>query len=379
MNKNNRNLLLAALVFILFLGIAASAFFTYRSRPMTIGFSANLTGRNSEIGIAGRNGAELAIEEINTQGGIKGRKLKMKVVDDNYSEKQAKIVDSQLLSEGIFAIIGHLTSNTGLAVQDNYVSGKFLYLSPLVSTDTLSGKDDFFFRVISSNQKQGELIADYALNTDKISKFAIIYEDANSAYTEQLVNFSEALIVANGGTLTKKVSFRSDNTKDLKKTAADVLASNPQGVLIVASGIDVAVLSQNLKSVNPDIKLYTGPYATTPDLLTVGGKAVEGLVAVTIYSQEDFDGPLKSFTERYVNHFHKQPDFSAANAYISVKVMAKALMVTDSFTPSSLKEALLSITDYDGLKGEFGFDRFGDVSRSYCLIKVTDGHFRKVK
>lgn len=379
MSNDKKRPVIVGVFLILFFSVLTLAIFTFQTRPIVIGFSGNLTGRNSEVGVAARNGALMALDEINGEGGINGRKLEIKIVDDEFSDATAKKADAALLKSGVFAIIGHLTSNTGIAVKDNYTSGKYVYLSPLVSTDTLSGADDYFFRVIGSNKMQGELLAHYGVEVDAIKKFAIIYEDTNSAYTKQLVDFSEAQIIALGGEISKKAAFVSDKTKDLLFTANSVMSTNPEGVIIVSAGMDTAILSQNLRRINPHVKLYAGTYATTPDLFSLGGTAVEGLVAVTIYSEEDFNGPLKDFTVKYETRYNKKPDFSAANSYISVKALAKALKITKAFNPEALKKALLSADEYDGLVGPFKFDKYGDVSRSYCLIKVTNGQFKKVK
>lgn len=379
MEKRARNPILLGLFLVLFFSILAMAFYTYKTRPIFIGFSGNLSGRNSEIGVDARNGAFLAVNEVNDDGGINGRTLFMQVADDAFSNDGAAKADAQLLKNGCLAIIGHLTSNTGMAVKDNYRSGEYLYLSPLISTDTLTGADDYFFRVVGSNRYQGELLADYAINIDKIKRIAIVYEDTNSSYTKQLVDFSAQYILEKGGSIVKSVSFVSNNSKDLQTTARDIMSSAPQGVIIVSSGMDTAILCQNLKRLDSTVRLYAGTYATTADLFSLGGPAVEGLAAVTIYSTEDFDGPLKSFTQKYTATYNKQPDFAAANAYIAVKTIAKAMKSADDFTPDGLKKALLAEKNYDGLNATFSFDEFGDVSRPYCLIKVVNGQFRKVR
>ncbi|MFO7717430.1 MAG: ABC transporter substrate-binding protein, partial [Desulfohalobium sp.] len=79
--------------------------------PIRIGFAVPLTGVYSDLGVHGRNGATLAVEEINDRGGIHGRSLRLLPRDDGNSAAQAKAVDRELIDQGVVAIIGHMTSS----------------------------------------------------------------------------------------------------------------------------------------------------------------------------------------------------------------------------------------------------------------------------
>ncbi len=80
-------------------------------QPLKIGFVGGLTGRTSQLGILARNGVELAVEEANRAGGVRGRLLKLLIRDDQNDHATAVRVDRELMDEGVLAIIGHVTSS----------------------------------------------------------------------------------------------------------------------------------------------------------------------------------------------------------------------------------------------------------------------------
>lgn len=98
-----------------------------RNEPIKLGFVGGLTGRNSNLGVAGREGALLAVEQANEKGGIKGRQIRLIVKNDEQNSDVALKVDKELIEEGAVAIVGHMTSSMSLAavplMNDEYKPG----------------------------------------------------------------------------------------------------------------------------------------------------------------------------------------------------------------------------------------------------------------
>ncbi|WP_425059694.1 hypothetical protein SCACP_02930 [Sporomusa carbonis] len=117
-------------------------------QPYKIGFAAGLTGRQSDIGVAGRNGVILAVEEINKAGGIKGRQAELIVKDDKNAPDFIQTVDAELISAGATVIIGHMTSAAAVAALPVADSGQVLIISPTARAEELAGRDDLMITVI---------------------------------------------------------------------------------------------------------------------------------------------------------------------------------------------------------------------------------------
>ncbi|CAG0964133.1 partial Leucine-, isoleucine-, valine-, threonine-, and alanine-binding protein, partial [Anaerolineae bacterium] len=115
--------------------------------PIRVGFVAQLTGVQAELGVQERNGVQLAVEEINAAGGIAGRPIELIVQDDLGTPEGAQAADRELIGAGVVAIVGHATSAqtiSGLAVTN---PARIVMLSPTATTPELSGLDDYFFRI----------------------------------------------------------------------------------------------------------------------------------------------------------------------------------------------------------------------------------------
>jgi amino acid/amide ABC transporter substrate-binding protein, HAAT family (TC 3.A.1.4.-) len=187
MNKQNflKNSWLRFIPVFLLIGILG--FFLkgcIEKKPLPIGFTAQLTGIQAELGVQERNGVQLAVETINASGGVVGRKIELIIRDDLGIPEQAKAADSDLINAGVLAIIGHATSSQTLAGLEVTNPAHMVMLSPTVSTPKLSGLDDYFFRVYPSFKDSSQAFAQYIYQNSGIARMAIIYDIDNAAYSK---------------------------------------------------------------------------------------------------------------------------------------------------------------------------------------------------
>lgn len=110
--------------------------------PIRIGFLGNISGRGADLGIAGRDGVQLAIERINQQGGLDGRRIELLVKDDLQDAETAKKMVEELAAQGVTAIIGPMTSVIGTVVAPLVSRLKIPMVSPTVTTEELTGRDE---------------------------------------------------------------------------------------------------------------------------------------------------------------------------------------------------------------------------------------------
>ncbi|MDD3306709.1 MAG: ABC transporter substrate-binding protein [Acetobacterium sp.] len=120
-------------------------------QPITIGFSAGLTGNASEMGVNGRNGLMIAVAEINAAGGVNGRPVELMIKDDQNNPEIALAVDQELYQDGVSFIIGHMTSNMARLTLPFVNQNNLLMLSPTMSSYELVDQDDHFISMVSSN------------------------------------------------------------------------------------------------------------------------------------------------------------------------------------------------------------------------------------
>lgn len=343
--------------------------------PYKIGFVGGLTGRSSDIGIQGRNGAMIAVEEINEKGGINGRALELISKDDRQDPETALSVDRQLIEEGVIAIVGHMTSVMAEAVLPLINERRMLMISPTVSTDKLTGIDDYFLRVVNPNVSISVFEAAYAFDKANLRRVAAVCDLSNRVYTEGYVAAFKGEFERLGGKIVSVSSFTTGQNVSFRSIAEEMLREKPDGLLIAAGATDTAMISQHIRMAGTGIPIFMCGWAQTPDLLRHGGPAVEGVIGAMYIDFFNTDKAFLDFKDRFKNRFGGDgPTFAAIFSYEAVMVLKEALLQNPD--PRQLKETILKQKTFRGLQGTFEMDAYGDTRRTANIINVSGNQFR---
>ncbi|MEI6152673.1 MAG: ABC transporter substrate-binding protein [Deltaproteobacteria bacterium] len=344
---------------------------------LRIGFVGGLTGKSSDLGIQGRNGVTLAVEDINQQGGINGRPVQLITKDDKQDPQTALKVDRELIDEGVVVIIGHMTSAMTEAVLPIINEKKFLMLSPTTSTNKLTGIDDYFLRVINPNTQLTNFKADYASRNMKLRRMATIYDLSNRAYSEDYAANFKSEFERLGGKVIYTDSFKAGPDVSFKDIARKLLKAKPDGLLIVAGAVDTAMVCQHIRMAGSKMPILISGWAQTPDLLRHGGPAVEGIITTQYIDHDSTAKPYADFRERYRARFGDvEPTFAVVMGYEAVMVVKDALSRNPD--PKQLKETILKQKTFNGLQGVFEIDSYGDAKRRAYIVTVSKNRFTVV-
>lgn len=343
-------------------------------QTIKIGFSAQLTGNQAELGIQERNGVQLAVEEINMAGGIDKKLIELIIKDDMGTEEGAKNANKELLKEDVVAIIGHATSAQTMAGLEITNPEGVILISPTASTPELSGIDDNFFRVVTSNKARTQTFAKRIYDKRGVNTLGIIYSTDNINYSKTYLDTFEEEYILNGGEITSKIDFSSKNEVDFEKIVYNIKNNSPQGVLIIANDFDTAIIAQAIRLEGLYIPIFTSAWAQTETLINHGGKAVENMEVEIVYPQDILTTKYIQFKDDFMSRFGKNPSFGASFGYESVKVLNIALEKNNGKS-EGLKKALLEIKDFEGLIDNFSFDEYGDVERKFYFSKIENGEF----
>jgi branched-chain amino acid transport system substrate-binding protein len=217
-------------VVLLIIGVCLSVVSCSEEPPLKIGFVGGLTGRVADLGVAGRDGVLLAVEDINQSGGIGGRKVELVVKDDRQDAGSAKQAIRELTKEDVVAIVGPMTSSMAVATQSLINAARIVTISPTVTTDQLSGQDDFFLRVTAPLSRKAKQLASHIVNKLKLKKIAVVYDVSNRAYTETWFNYFAGALQENGGQITVAEEFTSQPDVHFLQIAERILQTEPDGV-----------------------------------------------------------------------------------------------------------------------------------------------------
>ena len=344
--------------------------------PITIGFSGQLTGPFSDLGVQGRNGATLAVEKINAAGGVAGRDLKLIPRDDANTPEGALAADRALLDAGVVAIIGHMTSGQTMAALDALAARGALLVSPTTATPVLTGKKDLFFRVIPDNRSWARNLARHAVGQLGLTSLALLGDVDNVAYTDTFLGGFRDSFTGMGGHVATQIGFSSRGLPDWQALVASVRASGAQGVVLCASSRDVASFAQTMAASGERLPVLCPTWPYTREILQVGGKSVNGILFATSYTEQNDYPAFRAFRQDYENRFGWPANFAAAYAYEAVMVLAEALKRTGGVR-AGLEDALAGL-DMPGVIGPLHLDQYGDVERDTFIVTIADGRFQTV-
>ena len=346
--------------------------------PIRVGFVAQLTGVQAELGVQERNGVQLAMEEINAAGGVAGRSIELIMQDDQGTSQGAQAADQKLIDAGVVAIIGHATSAQTMAGLTVTNPAHVAMLSPTASTPELSGRDDCFFRIVQSMEARIFMFARHVYQDRDLTRTAAIWDTDNTAYSKSFLDGFADIYQSLGGQMVAEAGFSSKVQPDFAPLVAQLRASNPDGLLIIAADIDTAMIAQQARLMDWLVPLFTTSWAQTETLIKNGGQAVEGLEIEVANILSDQTPAYLDFKTRYEARFGETPTFGASLGYEAAQVLAAALDKTGG-KAEGLAQALVGIKNFKGLTDTFSFDRYGDVDRSYDLYVIRDGKYVAIK
>jgi branched-chain amino acid transport system substrate-binding protein len=344
--------------------------------PVRIGFLGGLTGRAADLGESGRNGVQIAVDEINAAGGIDGRPVELIVRDDGQDAATAIAAANELIAGRVQGIVGPMTSSMADVVAPIADREGVVLVSPTVTARKFFAIDDSLFLVMSSTREEAALSAEYHYREGGIRRVVVFHDTTNRAYTESFLAEFTAAFQQLGGEVTP-VGFASAPDLDVGKLVRAALTKRPDAVLLIANSVDAARFAQKVREVSQAVVLFASQWATTDRLVELGGNAVEGMFLHNYFGRDSTSPDLTRLRTTYIQRFRREPGFAGVAAYDATRALLGALARRSG--NETLRQALLTKGPFPGAEAPFSFDRFGDSSRVPRITVVRDGQFVTVR
>lgn len=345
--------------------------------PILLGFVGGTSGRVADLGVAGRNGVILAIEQQNAAGGIHGRLVELLVQDDGQDTEQARAAVSQLLEAGVIAIVGPMTSGVAVDVVDLANAARVPLIAPTVTTKALAGLDDYFLRVVAPTSHNAGVMADFIYFDENARRIATVYDMTNRAYAESwLDDFSNAF-VEHGGERPVREAFVSGPDADFGAIMERLLATEPDAVGLVSNSVDAAVLLKELRVRAPELTVFTSEWAGTERLVELAGRYAEGVYAPQYLDRDSTQPAYLAFRDAYVARFGQEPGFAGMLAYDATRMTLTA--IADSRNPRDVRDTILRTARYPGVQYPIYINQFGDGANTTFITQIRGGQFRVVR
>ena len=358
-------------IFILIILALAVGVFAYkRPRPITIAYVSGTTGDLSELGVDSRNGFMMHVEEINEDGGIKGRPVEVVIYNDQNNPDMIAGIHGDIEEAGIHIVVGHLISALDQAVLDR-AQDDVLIFSPSISSALMDDRDDNFLRLTGSYRGQVERLADHIYDTQGIEAVTLVYDVRNRAYSE---GFSDYFKEVYKGQV--RVSFpvgASEAPEDMALIEA-LEDSGTEGVVMITPANVTARLSQSLEKAGLTLERFSVSWSMTNDLFSDGGSSVEGIHFVYVDYEDETSERYKAYERNFFNRYGYEPSFISALSYETAMVLMEAMKESDDLTVTAVKESIVGHS-FEGLNEAIEFNEFGDRKQPFIILESKDGQF----
>lgn len=377
MNKKTFILIAIVIVGVVILALILSKK-PHESSEIKIGAILPLTGDAAQWGIPPQKGAQLAVEEINKKGGVRGRHLKLIVEDTRAEPKEGVSAFNKLLAaRDIKIVLGGVASSVTLAVAPLAERNHILLASPASTNPKITNAGDFVFRVIPSDTLRGQIFAEYLFNDLKFHRVAILYIN-NEGGVGNRDSFNKRFTQL-GGDVVIEEGYQQDAT-DLRSQLTKAKNSDVEAVVVVSYPQDTIILMKQARELDIGKPLYFQTEAVEDaNVLREAGNAAEG--ATYILPAPAQGESSESFAKAYKRKYGKKPELFAAEAYDIIYLIAAAIEANPDVEVSAemLRDYFYGISNFAGASGIISFDKNGDVQKPMAIKKIINGQTTLVK
>ena len=340
-----------------------------------------MTGSGAAFGEMIKMGARLKVDEINTAGGIDGRKVVLSIEDDKGAPSEAASVARKVAADqSICLVIGHFNSACSNTAKSEYNRKGVIQFSPGSTNVSVCAGSPWTFRNLYRDDYQGTFLAEYAQSVLGLQKVAIFYDDDD--YGKGLMQSFKKRAEEIGLSIVKPIAYMRERTQDFKPLVSRVKDTGIDGIFISGLHNEAALIAKTtVTDLGLKVVLLGGDGVMSPELIKLAGPAAEGMYVSTpfLFNTGNDSEAAKTFLEKFEKKYETAPDTWAALTYDAVG-MALAAVDEVGTDRKKLKNWFAGCTTadkgYQGVTGNTYFDSEGDCySKGAHVAIVKNGYF----
>lgn len=367
---------------VLFLIVSTVLFFSVNcyatSKTLYVGVVNPLTGGAAAYGWRVLNAIKIAVDEINSNGGIdlNGDKVKIEIIsEDNEGSPSVSVaVMNKLVHKNKVSVVisGPITSVTMADMQITR-KAKIPQLSAGAAGVQLCNQGNkYIFRVTGSDLNFTSAIVRYVANNFNFKKIGILCEqgDWGEGGADLLTSNAEEL----GMEVVAREVFQKGD-KDFKAQLSKIKSKGAEVLFNWGLYSEAARIAIQIKEMGWNVPLFGGSGYSNVRLIELAGESIEGAFFVTSFIQVDERLEVQEFVKKYSDRFNETPDLNSGHAYDCVYIIAEAVKTAKSLEPEKLRDAIAETKNFPGISGELTFDEKGDCLKETLICKIVDGKF----
>lgn len=344
-------------------------------KTFKLGYDLELSGGVAAYGNAGKNGANLAVDEINKAGGIDGKQITVVSKDNKSDNAEAATVVSNLINnDKVNAVIGSMTSGAVKSMTPNITKGAVPLVTPAGTDDTLTVTNgevnEYIFRSTFQDSYQGKVLANYTTNELKAKK-VVLYYDNSSDYAKGIAKSFEKTY---DGKIVDKVSFQSGD-KDFQATLSKIKGEDFDAIVMPGYYNETGLITKQARELGIEQPILGGDGFADPTFITLAGDAAAtNVYYVSGYSAKALaTDTTTKFIAAYQAKYKSEPSMFDALSYDAVYMVKQAAEDTKAKTSVDVKDGLAKLKNFKGATGEITVDKDHNPVKEAVVIKLENG------
>jgi branched-chain amino acid transport system substrate-binding protein len=326
------------------------------SGPIKIAVVDAQSGQDSSLGQWEYDGAKLAVSQWNAKGGVDGRQIQLTLFDDKADPTTGTDIASKLASGGYVAMIGTAESGVTVAMEPTLESAQIPNITSGQSPAITASNDPYVFLNGPTSVTYDSTLAKYLVGTLHYTRIAMITN--NDSYGAGEHSSFLAQLKDDGLSPTSDQVVTTSQT-DFSSALTAIKQSNPQVVFIGSEEVEAGLMVKQARSLGITVPFAGGAPQGTPVYINTAGAAnAEGTIVSSPYLSNDISAASKAFAAAYQAAYNTAAELHGAKAYDGTEIMLTALKSTGGAGGLKLADAIRA-TQYDGLLGDFRFDKSG--------------------
>ena len=352
-------------------GLAAS--FALAAEPIKIGHFASLTGKDAAFGVATRKGVLLAVEEINAKGGVLGRQLEYHVEDIQSKQGESATAVKKLISrEKVVVVLGGNPSANSLEAGPICQNAKIPMMAISSTNPKVTEIGDQIFRICFIDPFQGAVLAKFAKETLHANRVALL-TSVNSPYSVGLSSVMRDRFTALGGEIVAE-QRHNEGDKDFRAQLTAIKAAKPDVIAATGFYSEAALICKQARDLGLTIPVIGGDGWEAPQLVELGGPAVEGTYYCTYFSADNQEPVVQSFVQRYKKRWSNEvPEGVSALGYDAMYLIADAMKRAHVTSGPKLRDAIAATKDFSGVTGKTTIDENRNSAKTAVMLVVKHG------
>lgn len=343
-----------------------------------LGANLELSGNSASYGASAKNGIEMAVKEINDNGGLLGKRIEISTSDNRSEATEALNAMQKLLDDNVNFVVGPDTSSGTLVCITTADQEKIPVITPYgtnpdITVDSIDKTvHPYVFRAAFIDTFQGKVMANFVTNNLHAKK-AAIYVDNSSDYSKGLQKFFAQEFEKSGGSIVDTEAYLQKDT-DFKAALTKIKAANPDVIFVPGYYQEVGMIIKQAREMGITQPIVGGDGWDSAKLMEIAGADnLKNCYFGNHYSADDTSQTVQTFVANYQEAYHQKPDAPAALAYDSVMLLAQAIKDAQTTDSEQVKNALANIKDFDGVTGKITFNENHDPIKSAVILTFKDG------